>query len=79
MALVGCSTKECQTYEGFKIYDRPAPLKIKIITTKGDKVHIRTLENGVKKLVTKVKQQEAIIDRYEADVNKYLKWRQKQK
>ena len=66
--LTGCSQKPCpKPFDGFTIYDRPAPILVE-----GDYTLV-DLEAALKKVSTKSRIQSAIIDNYEKDIRRYNK------
>jgi hypothetical protein len=75
--VVGCSNKiVCPKYPTLIKKNRPPDLKLKFIKSKGKDAYIKSLEEGLRKLVTKIRKQKEIIDAYEYEydiINKITK------
>jgi hypothetical protein len=76
MALVGCSQKSnnISIHPVLRTFEKPEPIKVKIIVDQGVDMHIKTLNIATKQLVKKVKRQKLIIDMYEDQIKQYNLW-----
>ena len=69
MVLGGCSRTILPTKQyKLTVYKPPAPIKLHLVGSKGDKEYIKSLEYALTKLVTKVRVQQKIIKAYEKEV-----------
>jgi hypothetical protein len=75
--VAGCSNKiVCPKYPILVKKNRPPDLKLKFIKSKSKDAYIESLENNLRKLVTKVRKQKEIINAYEHEydiINKITK------
>jgi peptidyl-tRNA hydrolase len=68
--VAGCSNKVvCPKYPTLVKKDKPKDLKLKFIKSKGKDIYIKSLEDGLQKLIIKVRKQKEIIKAYEEQVD----------
>jgi len=69
--LGGCSNKAISNRRYLTVYKPPAVLHLKLIKSKGRDEYIKSLEQALTKLVTKVRVQRKIIEAYKKEVEDF--------